>query len=230
MSDVHVISDLDAEAAEALEKTFLQSLKEAEEALEKFVAGRGWLARGFSSLLAWWDATVRECRLGPAVRAIVVYELQKEDPDTGRKLTDRETAQRVGVTEGTVRKDTGRKIKSAENSAKSIKAAPSPRLATDDSIIDGEIIDDPEPALATAPDDPDDDPPIDPRLEVKHYPTELPEVEVPPTAEGYKWLKRTCLDLLTHPDMDLDVLDLIEEELLPQLQKDVADARKRLSW
>src|SRR5690606_7401622 len=113
-----------------LEEVIIRSIDELESSLLKFIQGKAWIPLGYKSFVEWFDLKVKSVRVGPAIRAVVVYELQAPDPITGRRLTDRETAERLGTSKTTIRRDTGRekKINSGTNVPELITKTGEPAL------------------------------------------------------------------------------------------------------
>lgn len=114
-----------------LEEVIIRSIDELESNLLKFIQGKAWIPLGYKSFVEWFDLKVKSVRVGPAIRAVVVYELQAPDPITGRRLTDQETADRLGTSKATIQRDTGRKkekINSGANAPELITKTGEPAL------------------------------------------------------------------------------------------------------
>lgn len=223
---------LSRQEAQNLENQIIKGIEALEQNLLRFVEGRGWEPLGFKSFLAWWDDRVVSVRVGPAIRAVVVRELQAPDPETQRKLTDRETAERLGVTPATVQRDTGRKkerkINSGANAPKMIKGStappkpveviPQPEPQSVPAVVDAEVVYDS--ADGTESDESD----------IAYDDSEtLAEITGRLTRKVRK-AREILLDVLTDPDITPDIPKLILDELIPELEKEAADVERRMQW
>lgn len=208
--------------AEVLQGKIVKGIEALEANLLRFVEGKGWEPLGFGSFLAWWDATVISVRVGPAIRAVVVHELQQPDPQTGRQLTDREAAERLGVDKDTVRKDANRKSKSkintGENSPKLIMSPPPPvephqEGAVEDTppVIDGEIL-------------------TDSQQESVPLPTGGTDTVLELNKQVGK-ARRMILAALEHPGVLPSIPKLILDELIPEIEQKATEVMKQIgAW
>jgi len=222
---------LSRQEAQNLENQIIKGIEALEQNLLRFVEGRGWEPLGFKSFLAWWDDRVVSVRVGPAIRAVVVRELQAPDPETNKKLSDRETAKRLGTSMATVQRDAGRlpqpkpkgRAKRSDSNEsppppKPVEVIPQPEPQSVPAVVDAEVVYDS--ADGTESDESD----------IAYDDSEtLAEITGRLTRKVRK-AREILLDVLTDPDITPDIPKLILDELIPELEKEAADVERRMQW
>lgn len=132
MTDI-ATTELTADEARLLERSFLSRLNEAQDAYEQFVAAKAWKQLGHDTFATWWSEIVQPVMRALSMRptreiaAAVVDQVRTEEAGLppAQRRTQREIGEMVGVAEATVGRMLGSRSTSASHdAARDLEAAP----------------------------------------------------------------------------------------------------------